>query len=80
MRGCALFKNLSRCTYHVAGFPESTLKYLEGKGHVIGNAALKAEVQGIVKDDKGLVTAHSDSRKSGRAIIVEETQQTQDDN
>lgn len=67
------FKKLSFTIMIIGDFPEATLEFLESKGHTVLLSHSKAEVQGVVMDADGQVTAHSDSRKSGRAIIVEET-------
>lgn len=53
------------------GFPESILKYLEGKGHNISLFNVLSVVQGIKVDRYGNVTAHGDSRKLGLGVVVD---------
>ena len=53
-----------------AGFPKDILTYLEQKGHEIRPRLSSAVVQGVVVGEDGQVMAHADSRKKGKAVIV----------
>lgn len=58
-----------RICFYTADFPQGILDYLRGKGHEEKVSNSYAVVQGIVVA-KGHVTAHADSRKQGKAVIV----------
>lgn len=57
----------------IAGFPESISGFLVSRGHVINcdNPGSYAAVQSVSRSEEGTVTAHSDSRKQGRASVVD---------
>ncbi len=53
-----------------ANFPQDVLDYLRDKGHNERRSTSYAVVQGVRVDREGQLTAHADSRKQGKAVIV----------
>ena len=57
------------CT-HTEGFPNDVIASLESKGHRVTKSSNHAVVQGIHVNEEGVVSAHSDSRKQGQAVVL----------
>ena len=62
------------CTHthtRIEGFPDDIIAYLESKGHNVTTGDMDyAVVQGVNVNELGVVSAHSDSRKHGRAVVL----------
>ena len=57
-----------------AGFPAGVTEFLQHLGHNVSTLPKDdtlGVVQGVLVDASGTVTAHSDSRKQGRAVVVD---------
>ena len=52
------------------GFSEDILAFLDTRGHKEDHSNSSAVIQGVYINRNGAVTAHSDSRKQGLAVIV----------
>ena len=55
---------------HLENFPDSIVQFLRTRGHKVVPDDDFAVVQGVMVADGGSVTAHSDSRKTGRATVI----------
>jgi gamma-glutamyltranspeptidase/glutathione hydrolase/leukotriene-C4 hydrolase len=50
------------------GYPTGITSYLKSLGHTVVTRPLLCELQGIIRDSDGILTAHSDSRKGGNPL------------